>query len=192
MQESLKNIDAAQTALQNACKNINEVVASDNQTIKAAKTAAKNSSDSIAASIKTLEAKYVGISDKNSEEAKQLQSSISALKSAKASTDSVQNLKELTGIDTTKMPDNRCRFIKSQGAATIMTNAATLQKSSEALSKALPGIEKTVEEYRRCRRCSCTGRTVKYTDRKCRSVKCRYAGTEQCDRNTAQQSGNIE
>ena len=44
MQESLKNIDAAQTALQNACKNINEVVASDNQTIKAAKTAAKNSS----------------------------------------------------------------------------------------------------------------------------------------------------
>ena len=124
MQESLKNIDAAQTALQNACKNINEVVASDNQTIKAAKTAAKNSSDSIAASIKTLEAKYAEISDKNSEEAKQLQSSISALKRAKASTDSVQNLKELTGIDTTKMPTIDVDSLKA-GAATIMTNAAT-------------------------------------------------------------------
>ena len=144
MKESLKNIDAAQTALQNACKNINEVVASDNQTIKAAKTAAKNSSDSIAASIKTLEAKYAGISDKNSEEAKQLQSSISALKSAKASTDSVQNLKELTGIDTTKMPTIDVDSLKA-GAATIMTNAATLQKSSEALSKALPELKKQLK-----------------------------------------------
>ena len=144
MQESLKNIDAAQTALQNACKNINEVVASDNQTIKAAKTAAKNSSDSIAASIKTLEAKYAEISDKNSEEAKQLQSSISALKSAKASTDSVQNLKELTGIDTTKMPTIDVDSLKA-GAATIMTNAATLQKSSEALSKALPELKKQLK-----------------------------------------------
>ena len=144
MQESLKNIDAAQTALQNACKNINEVVASDNQTIKAAKTAAKNSSDSIATSIKTLEAKYAGISDKNSEEAKQLQSSISALKSAKASTDSVQNLKELTGIDTTKMPTIDVDSLKA-GAATIMTNAATLQKSSEALSKALPELKKQLK-----------------------------------------------
>ena len=144
MQESLKNIDAAQTALQNACKNINEVVASDNQTIKAAKTAAKNSSDSIAASIKTLEAKYAEISDKNSEEAKQLQSSINALKSAKASTDSVQNLKELTGIDTTKMPTIDVDSLKA-GAATIMTNAATLQKSSEALSKALPELKKQLK-----------------------------------------------
>lgn len=144
MQESLKNIDAAQTALQNACKNINEVVASDNQTIKAAKTAAKNSSDSIAASIKTLEAKYAGISDKNSEEAKQLQSSIIALKSAKASTDSVQNLKELTGIDTTKMPTIDVDSLKA-GAATIMTNAATLQKSSEALLKALPELKKQLK-----------------------------------------------
>ena len=140
----MKNIDAAQTALQNACKNINEVVASDNQTIKAAKTTAKNSSDSIAASIKTLEAKYAGISDKNSEEAKQLQSSISALKSAKASTDSVQNLKELTGIDITKMPTIDVDSLKA-GAATIMTNAATLQKSSEALSKALPELKKQLK-----------------------------------------------
>ena len=144
MKESLKNIDAAQTALQNACKNINEVVASDNQTIKAAKTAAKNSSDSIATSIKRLEAKYAGISDKNSEEAKQLQSSIIALKSAKASTDSVQNLKELTGIDTTKMPTIDVDSLKA-GAATIMTNAATLQKSSEALSKALPELKKQLK-----------------------------------------------
>ena len=144
MQESLKNIDAAQRALQNACKNINEVVASDNQTIKVAKTAAKNSSDSIAESIKTLEAKYAGISDKNSEEAKQLQSSIIALKSAKASTDSVQNLKELTGIDTTKMPTIDVDSLKA-GAATIMTNAATLQKSSEALSKALPELKKQLK-----------------------------------------------
>ncbi len=76
---------SSQTALQNACKNINEEVASDNQTIKAAKTAAKNSSDSIAASIKNTGSKVCEISDKNSEEAKQLQSSISALrKSAKS------------------------------------------------------------------------------------------------------------
>ena len=128
MKESLKNIDAAQTALQNACKNINEVVASDNQTIKAAKTAAK----------------YAEISDKNSEEAKQLQNSIIALKSAKASTDSVQNLKELTGIDTTKMPTIDVDSLKA-GAATIMTNAATLQKSSEALSKALPELKKQLK-----------------------------------------------
>ena len=144
MQESLKNIDAAQTALQNACKNINEVVASDNQTIKAAKTAAKNSSDSIATSIKTLEAKYAGISDKNSEEAKQLQSSIIALKSAKASTDSVQNLKELTGIDTTKMPTIDVDSLKA-GAATIMTNADTLKKSSGELVAALPELQKQLK-----------------------------------------------
>ena len=67
MQEALANIDAAQTALENACKNINDVVASDNQTIATAKTTAKNSSDAIAASISALEAKYAGISDKNSE-----------------------------------------------------------------------------------------------------------------------------
>ncbi len=37
----LQNIDAAQTALQNACKNINDVVASDNQTIKTSKDNSK-------------------------------------------------------------------------------------------------------------------------------------------------------
>ena len=161
---ALANINAAQTALENACKNINEVVASDNQTIKAAKTAAKNSSDSIAASIKTLEAKYAGISDKNSEEAKQLQSSISALKSAKASTDSVQNLKELTGIDTTKMPTIDVDSLKA-GAATIMTNAATLQKSSEALSKALPELKKQLKSIEDAKGVLAQAGQFKYTDR---------------------------
>ena len=144
MQEALANIDAAQTALENACKNINEVVASDNQTIATAKTTAKNSSDAIAASISALEAKYAGISDKNSEEAKQLQSSISALKNAKASTDSVQNLKELSGIDTSKMPTIDVDSLKA-GAATIMTNADTLKKSSGELVAALPELQKQLK-----------------------------------------------
>ena len=144
MQEALANIDAAQTALENACKNINEVVASDNQTIATAKTTAKNSSDAIAASISALEAKYAGISDKNSEEAKQLQSSISALKNAKASTDSVQNLKELSGIDTSKMPTIDVDSLKP-GAATIMTNADTLKKSSGELVAALPELQKQLK-----------------------------------------------
>ena len=144
MQESLANIDAAQTALENACKNINDVVASDNQTIATAKTTAKNSSDAIAASISALEAKYAGISDKNSEEAKQLQSSISALKNAKASTDSVQNLKELSGIDTSKMPTIDVDSLKA-GAATIMTNADTLKKSSGELAAALPELQKQLK-----------------------------------------------
>ena len=140
----MKNIDAAQTALQNACKNINDVVASDNQTIATAKTTAKNSSDAIAASISALEAKYAGISDKNSEEAKQLQSSISALKNAKASTDSVQNLKELSGIDTSKMPTIDVDSLKA-GAATIMTNADSLKKSSGELAAALPELLKQLK-----------------------------------------------
>ncbi len=143
MQEALANIDAAQTALENACK-INDVVASDNQTIATAKTTAKNSSDAIAASISALEAKYAGISDKNSEEAKQLQSSISALKNAKASTDSVQNLKELSGIDTSKMPTIDVDSLKA-GAATIMTNADTLKKSSGELATALPELQKQLK-----------------------------------------------
>ena len=144
MQEALANINAAQTALENACKNINDVVASDNQTIATAKTTAKNSSDAIAASISALEAKYAGISDKNSEEAKQLQSSISALKNAKASTDSVQNLKELSGIDTSKMPTIDVDSLKA-GAATIMTNADTLKKSSGELAAALPELQKQLK-----------------------------------------------
>ena len=141
MQEALANINAAQTALENACKNINDVVASDNQTIATAKTTAKNSSDAIAASISALEAKYAGISDKNSEEAKQLQSSISALKNAK---DSVQNLKELSGIDTSKMPTIDVDSLKA-GAATIMTNADTLKKSSGELAAALPELQKQLK-----------------------------------------------
>ena len=140
MQEALANINAAQTALENACKNINDVVASDNQTIATAKTTAKNSSDAIAASISALEAKYAGISDKNSEEAKQLQSSISALKNA----DSVQNLKELSGIDTSKMPTIDVDSLKA-GAATIMTNADTLKKSSGELAAALPELQKQLK-----------------------------------------------
>ena len=123
---------------------INDVVASDNQTIATAKTTAKNSSDAIAASISALEAKYAGISDKNSEEAKQLQSSISALKNAKASTDSVQNLKELSGIDTSKMPTIDVDSLKA-GAATIMTNADTLKKSSGELAAALPELQKQLK-----------------------------------------------
>ena len=52
--------------------------------------------------------------------------------------------KELTGIDTTKMPTIDVDSLKA-GAATIMTNAATLQKSSEALSKALPELKKQLK-----------------------------------------------
>ena len=69
------------------------------------------------------------------------------------------------------------------GAATIMTNADTLKKSSGELAAALPELQKQLKSIEDAE--GVLAQAVKYINRKCRPVKCRYAGTEQCDRNTA-------